>query len=216
MKLARKVSNLLGVAAIVSLVGVGTVTMAAPNSQLQQQIKPGTLSTDVLDASRNPVASPSAALSALNFSFNCQTSTGTLGTNTERLYVSNGGAADGGWNLTMAATGGPATKWVNGANSFSFNNSAAAGCTAGQLTVNPALATVTADHIGGTDTGITKGSSASYVSGTADSVTLMSAGLTASKAWRGYLTGIGLSQAIPAEQTIDTYTINMTLTATAL
>lgn len=209
------------------------VALAASNSNFTQTINTGTLSTDIADASRNSVASPSVAMSAKAFSFDCYAggtaSTGTFGTNGERMYVSNGDAADNGWTLTVAATSGAAATWVNGGSTqrFDFNDPSGttAGCSdgsdaggdtyAGQMTVNPAAGTLTTDCTSCTSTGVSLGSSASFNQGTTDSITLVNAGSTSNDIWRGYLTGVGVSQTIPAEQAADSYTLNLTLTATA-
>ncbi|HUC20867.1 MAG TPA: hypothetical protein VMR98_05230, partial [Candidatus Polarisedimenticolaceae bacterium] len=60
-------------AAILTVVGVPAMAVqAAPTSNLTQSISTGSLLVDILDASLNPVASPSASMSAKNFSFDCQ------------------------------------------------------------------------------------------------------------------------------------------------
>ncbi len=199
------------------------IVLAANNSTFNQTINAGTLSTDILDASRNSVASPSVGMTARNFSFNCQTSTGTFGTNTERIYVINPNAANNGWTLTLAATPGPTAVWTSGGNTFDFNDAAGSGCTdgadadtkAGQLSVDPSVSTLTTDCTSCTTTGVSKGSSSAYVQGTTDSLTLLTAAAASDDAWRGYITGVNLSQTIPAETPTGTYTLNMTLTATA-
>jgi len=147
-----------------------------------------------------------------------------------RLYAINPSAATpNGWNVTMAPTGGATALWQNpgATKKFDFNDPTGsnAGCSdgadtdtfAGQITVNPAAATLTTDCQSCTATGVTKGSSAAFSQGATDSVTLLSASSAANNPWRGYLTGVGLSQTIPAEQAADSsYSINMTLTITAL
>lgn len=207
------------------------VAYAANNSSLSQTINPGTLSTDIMDASRVAVGSPAVAMTAKNFSFDCQTgagaSTGTFGTNTERIYASNGDAADNGWTLTLAATGGATTRWANGGatSHIDFNDptGATAGCTdgadadtsSGQLTVNPSVGTLTTDCGSCTTANISKGASAAFNQGTTDSITVLNAAATSDDIWRGYLTGTTFSQTIPAETPADSFTINLTLTATA-
>lgn len=208
----------------------GAIAFAASTPTLTQTITAGVLSVDILDASRNPVASPAVGMSSKAFTFDCQTganaSTGTLGTNTERVYVINPGGANNGWNLTMAATGGATTTWANGGATrlIDFNDPTAAGCTdgadadtaRGQMTVNPSVGTLTTDCASCTTTGVTKGSSASYSQGVTDSLTVLSAAAGSDDIWRGYLTGTSISQVIPAETAADSYTLNLTLTATAL
>lgn len=190
------------------------VAFAAPASNLTQTINPGTLSADIMDASRNPVANPSVDFSAMNFSFDCETTTGMLGTDSERLYVTNGYYATGGWTLTMAATDGAGAAWQNSddSQSYQYNDSTNGGCDNGQLTVDPSSATVTTDCANCSNATITKGSPTAMTGVTP--ATLMTGGTNAD-GWRGYLTGVTLSQKVPAEQPADSYSIDMTLTATA-
>jgi hypothetical protein len=221
----------LSVALIASLLIMGVLpqgaVFAANNSTFNQTINAGVLSTDILDASGVTVASPAVSMSAKNLSFTCLTggsaSTGTFGTNTERVYVINPGGANNGWTLTLAATSGPTALWTAGGNTFDFNDAGTSGCTdgadsdakAGQLTVDPSASTLTTDCTACVATNVTKGSSTAYLEGTTNSVTLLTATAASDDVWRGYITGAGLSQTIPAETPPGAYTVNMTLTATA-
>lgn len=198
---------------------------AANTPTLNQTINAGVLSTDILDASQVTVASPSFSMSAKTLAFTCQSggsaSTGTLGSGSQRVYVINPGGANNGFTLTIAATSGPTALWTAGGSTFDFNDTNA--CTdgadtdtkAGQLTIDPAVATLAADCTSCVLTNVTKGSSSAFVEGALNSVTLLTASLASDDVWRGYITGAGLSQVIPAEQAAGSYTINMTLTATA-
>jgi len=190
--------------------------MGAATPSLTQTINAGALTTDVLDASRVPVASPSVAMSAANFSFSCQTITGTLGSTSQRLYVIDPSTTNNGWTLSIAATGGAAAKWQNGGatRNYAYNDATGAGCTNGQMTIDPSVGTVTADCVSGTCTGatVTKGTSTAMTAATP--VTLMT-GAAGTNLWRGYLTGASVSQKIPAEQPADSYSLNMTLTVVA-
>jgi len=187
---------------------------AANTPTFNQTINPGTLTTDILDASRNPVASPSFNMSATNLSFECQTSTGALGSDSQRVYVINPGGADNGWTLTMGATDGGAAQWESGSDAFDYNDETGGGCDNGQLTVDPSAGTLTPDCDNCTSTGVSQGSETAF-SSSAASVTLLNASDTSADVWRGYLTDAGLSQEIPAAQAAGTYTLDMTLTATA-
>lgn len=210
----------------------GAITASAATSDdttLSQTINAGALATEIRDENRATVASPSVAMSAITFSFTCQSgggaSTGTLGTNTQRLYVDNPDAADNGWTLAIAATSGATTLWQNtgSTQNFDFNDAGGAGCTdgadadtrPGQLTVNPTAGTLTADCGSCTTANITKGSSTAYVQATTDSITLLTAASTSDDIGRWYFTGVGLSQTIPAEQAATTYTLGQTITVTA-
>ncbi len=214
--------------AIISLFALLFLTVvyvrASSTSEFSQTINAGTLTTDIRDASRNSVANPSVAMSSVTVSFSCQTSSGTFGTNTERIYVDNPGAADNGWTLTVAASSTTAT-WQNasGTLAFDYNDATGSGCSdgtdsdsyAGQLTIDPSGGSITTDCSSCNTTGITLGSSAAFDEGTTDSITLVTAASNSSDVGRWYFTNFSVSQTIPAEQDADTYTIDLTLTVTA-
>lgn len=225
---AKRMSRISAVVvAVVAVVFGGSAAYAVNNSTLTQLINPGVLSTDIVDAGGTTVAAPTVPMNAQNFSFACQTSTSVnpFGTATEQIYVANGDAADSGWTLTVAATGTPTALWQNTGNTqnYDFNDPSGSGCTdggdadtrGGQLTLNPSVGTITPES-GYSNTGITVGSSAAFSQGVTDSITLINAASGSEDIWRGYLTGVGVSQQIPAEQPADTYNLNLTLTATAL
>lgn len=199
--------------AVVFAIVPTTATFAANTTNVTQAINGGVLSADILDASRVTVASPSFAMTTTNFSFSCQTSTGTVGSTSQRLYVINpsGTTSPQSWSLSIAGSG----TWTSGANTYAYNDAAGAGCTNGQLTVNPAVGTVTADCASTACTGavITKGTSTAMTGTTP--VTLLSAPV-GTTIYRGYLTGVSLSQLIPAEKVIGSYSLPMTITATAV
>lgn len=210
--------------------GITLPVYAAPNSNFTQVINPGTLTTDILDSSRSTVASPTVAMSAKSFSFNCQTaaaaSTGALGSDSQRIYVSNPDGADNGWTLTIAATAGASAVWAGaGSNKFDFNDPAGitAGCAdgadsdtqVGQLGINPAAANLITDCTSCALTGISLGAQSAFAQGTTDSITLLNAGASSNDVWRGYVTNIVATQTIPAETPSDTYSLGLTLTATA-
>ncbi len=230
MRLPTKVKASVLVA--FSMLSISSIVFASPITDVTQTINSGVLSTDILDATRAAVALPTFAMSAKSFSFDCyaggSASTGTLGSNTQRLYISNPSGANNGWNLTMAATGGATSTWSNSGatQKFDFNDptGGTAGCSdgadadlfAGQMTVDASAGTLTTDCASCTSTGVTKGSSTAFNQGTTDSITLVSAALASDDVWRGYLTGATISQTIPAEQAADSYSVSLTLTATAL
>ena len=210
------------VAALALVVGGGV--FAADNTDLTQTINAGVLSTTILDENRADVTNPSVAMTALSASFDCETTTGSLGSNTERVYAANPDASDTGFVVSLAATGGTTDTWTDGGtNEYDFNDATTAGCDdgadsdnfAGQLSVDPSVATLTTDYSGSSTTGITQGSSSAFDEGTTDSITLLNAGATSDDVWRGYLTGIDLSQTVPAEQPATSYDINLTLDVVA-
>lgn len=206
----RKAVGALFVSAITAFVIVGAPAAHAAlttNSTLSQSIGSGTLSTSIRDGSGVVVASPSFSLASTTVSTSTQTATGTWGSSTQRITVDNPGGANNGWTLSLAATGGASATWVSGGNTYTFNGSAATG----QLTIDPSVATLTVAT--GTTTGVTKGTSAAFSGATP--ITLLTAAGSSDDIWNGYITGVGVSQTIPASQPAGTYTISLTQTVTA-
>lgn len=179
------------------------------------------LSTDIVDASDASVASPSVAFSAVTSSPSCQTSTGILGTASQKIRVSNFTATPG-WTLSLAATGGSTANWSNGIGSYDFNDITTSGCgeggdsdgLPGRLTVNASGGTLTSEQTC-TTTNITKGSSSSFDEGITNNVTLLNASASANSDCYFDLTNVALSQTIPDILPAGTYSLNLTLTTVA-
>lgn len=190
------------------------VTVSASDPTLNQTINAGTLSANIFQSDNTtPVSSPSVAFPTTGRSFSCQTSTATLGDTNNRVAVTNM-ATNSGWTLSVAATSGASATWASGGDSYDFNDATGSGCTSGQLTVDASASTLTLNcNSACTSSAITKGSSTPFVSGTADSATLMVS--SDGSAWSGYLTGVSLSQKIPASQPAGSYSLPMTITVTA-
>lgn len=177
------------------------------DSTLTQQLNPGTISTSISDESGNLVSSPVFTMSPLVLSTSGQTSTGILGTNGQRIMVDNPGASinGGAWNLSISATNPASDMWNDGnGHTYLYNGTSATG----QLTVNPGTATLVA-NTGGT-AGISLGTSNTF-SGNSP-ITLIDASTSASAFWNGYITGVVMSQSIPAGQPVGNYTLPMTQT----
>lgn len=207
MKITKKMlaTGLVAVAAV--MLPVATYAATTADSQLTQQINAGVLSTSIRDAAGAEVTNPVFAMSPVQASTVQQTATGTFGDNAQRVTVDNPGGANDGWTLTWNATTPGTGTWSSGADNYQYNGTPAQG----QLTVNPAEATLT-PVIGG-NTGVTLGSAASFTGTTP--VTLINAAAASADIWNGYITGVGLSQTIPAGQAIGSYTLDMTQTVTA-
>ena len=202
---------------------------AAATPTLNQTINAGTLATDIRDASRVTVGSPSVAMSAATLSFSCLTGgsrpSGTLGSDSQRVYVDNPDNADNGWTLAIAATSGATAVWTDGgSNTYDFNDAGGSGCTdgadadlvGGQMTIDPASATTTTDYSGSSTTGITLlGSATAFVQATTDSITLVTAANTSADIWRGYFKSYTIYNTIPAEQAAAAYTLGFTITVSA-
>lgn len=210
---------------ILALAGAVSYVSGAATSSFTQTINPGTLAVDIVDGSFVSVGSPSVALSAVNVSFSCQTSTGTFGTATQKIYVSNPDAADNGWTVSLAASA-PTVTWTSAGTPFDFNDPTTAGCTdggdtdtyAGQMTVNPSGGTLaTGQCTGGCNTtNITKGSSNAFNQGTTDSITVLTGASGSSDVGDWTLTGVAISQTIPAEQpAASDYDLDLTLSVVA-
>lgn len=214
----------VAVVALFCAITPAAFVLASGTSNFQQTINSGTLTSDIVDGSYVTVASPSVALSPATFSFGCQTVTGTFGTAGQKIYVVNPDAADNGWTLTLAANA-VSDVWDGAASDYDFNDAAGSGCTdgadadslGGQLSVNASGGTLAAGQCAScATTNISKGGSSAFVSGTTDSITLLTATASSNDVGDWTLTGVSASQSIPAEQgAASDYDINMVLTVTA-
>ncbi len=181
----------------------------------------GSLSLDIVNSGGTPVGSPSVSMLEKYFSFVYQTTTGTLGVTDEKIRVTNT-TASAQWSLSIAATGGSTAYWDGTSSDYDYNDpTASAGdgsdsdLLGGQLTVNPAGATITPQG-GCSATDISQGDSESFNEETANNdIDLATAGASAETSCYWDITGISLSQTIPAEQLASTYTLNMTITLAA-
>lgn len=207
----------ISIIAVVFLLGVG-IAMASDTTQLSQSIS-GTLDVQIVDASGNAVSSPNVAFDAKSFSMTFQTSAATLGTSTERLRVTNPSGTTDTWTLNVAATSGATAIWSNGSSTYDFNDATAgagdgadADSIGGQLTINPSAGTIAG--VSGTATAnVSLGTSDSFVQATTDSIDLVSAAVGAQKPGQWDLTGVSLSQSIPAAQATGSYNLELALTA---
>ncbi|HCP08556.1 MAG TPA: hypothetical protein DIT25_02025, partial [Candidatus Moranbacteria bacterium] len=154
------------------------------------------------------VASPTVSFGAKVFDWIAQSSTGTLGTASQKIRISNTTATPT-WTLSFSATSGPTALWQSGVNNYDFNGASAAG----RLQVNASGATITPQS-GCVSTGLTKGSATYFVQGSQDSINLIIAGSGAQTNCFWDITGITLTQDIPASQPAGSYILGMTLTAT--
>lgn len=182
----------------------------------------GALSFDIVDAAGATVASPNYGFGSMYQTTVCQATTGTMGTATQKIRITNT-AASNGWSASIAASGGPTSMWsrTGGGQNYDYNDPSGspAGCNSGsdgdglvgQLRLNPTAATITPQS-GCTTTGVSKGSSAGFVQTTTDALTLAYASSSAQTGCYWDITGIGMTQQIPANQPSGAYTIDMTMT----
>jgi hypothetical protein len=214
----------LGVMALSTVAGV----YAASTSNFAQTINAGTLSVDIVDAWYVSVWSPSVAMSAKTFSFSCQSggsaSTGTFGTASQVIYIRNPDAADNGWSVSLAASAATAV-WDSAGVDYDFNDAGGSGCTdgadtdslGGQMTVDPSVGTLATGACAScATTSVTRGTSSAFVEGTTNSITLLTGASGSNDIGDWRLTGVAISQTIPAEQpAASDYDINMTLSVVA-
>lgn len=209
MKITKKllVSGLVAFAVVATPAGV--LALDTANSRLSQEIISGALTTSIRDSSGEEVDFPTFHMDPVTASTSVTTSTGTFGDNERRVTVDNPGATSGSWTLTWNATSPGSSTWSSGAAEYAYN-----GVTEGegQLTVDPTVGTLTS--VTGGSAGITTGGVATFTGTTP--ITLLAAGAGASNFWNGYITGIELSQTIPASQPLGTYTLDMTQTVTGV
>lgn len=214
-KETQKISKKWLVSAISLVFLAGTAVYAANTPQFNQAISEGAKSVDVVDGSGNSVASPSVSFSAANFSFSTQDTTGTLGTASEKIRALNPTSGVT-WTVNLAGNATTST-WTTGSQYYDFNDGSGytdggdADSYGGQMTVDPSGGTL-AGVSGCATTNVTKGTSDSFAEGTTNSIDLMSAAAGASTFCRWDLTGVGLTQKMPAGQAAGSYSINMTLT----
>jgi hypothetical protein len=209
---------------IVSTAGTYSASASAGNAAWRGQIvafralaSSPALEADFVDASGASVSNPSVTLSPVSTAFTCQSASGTIGTSSQKIHVSNS-TDNPSWTLSIAATGGPSATWTDPGppvHSYKFNDTSGSGCTNGQMTMSASFSTITASSGCSATSSIQKGPGTSFESGLTDDVTLLSAGTLADIDCSWDQTGIVFSQKIPAGQPNGTYSLNMTLTITA-
>lgn len=219
----------------ISLLGVGILRnkqflykiLASPITNFSQTINAGTLSVDIVDDSYDSVSSPSVSMSAVTFSFACQEATGTFGTSTERIYVQNPDAADGGWTVSLAGSS-PTAVWASAGTSFDFNEAGSSGCIddgvttdadnyGGQMSVDPSAGILNVGQCSScVVTNVSKGSSNAFVQGSVNTITILDAAAGSDDIGDWYLTDVDIVQKVPAEQPVASdYNINMVLSIVA-
>ena len=223
--LLRKVNIATATVLLTSLALTSVVWVyAASTSNFTLTVNAGTLSVDIVDAGYVSVGSPSVALGAVTAGFWCQSASGTLGTASQVIYVKNPDAADNGWTVSLAGSATTAV-WDSAGTDIDFNDAGGSGCTdggdadsvGGQMTVDPSGGTLATGQCSGcATTNITKGTSASFIEGSTNSITVLTGASGSNDFGDWKLTGVAISQTVPAEQWAATdYDIDMTLSILA-
>lgn len=219
----KKSLFILTIATAVMVQFQALLVFASSATTFSQTISDGSLSVDIVDGSAVTVGSPAVAFGGLTFSFSSQTATGTLGAASQKIRVFNP-TSTATWSVSMAATSGATALWTTGSVTYDFNDSNTDGTDdadtdtkGGRLTVDPSVATVAGVPDNSTcspSTGITKGSSSSFkeVATAVTSITLLSGGASATTYCRWDMTGVSLSQVVPASQVSGTYSLSFTIT----
>lgn len=189
---------------------------AATTPQLNQTISDGARSVDIVDAGGSPVASPTANFGALTFSFDTQDATSTgIFTASQKIRVSNP-TSTATWSVNIAGSA-PTALWTAGGNTYDFNDSsgytdgADTDSKGGQMTIDPSGATI-AGVSGCSTSNVTAGASDSFIETTNNSIDLFSGASGAATYCRWDLTGVNLTQKIPAGQPSGSYALSMTIT----
>lgn len=193
----------------------GVQVYASNQSQFSQAISAGSLGVDIVDAGGSSVSSPAVSFGAKAFSFDTQDATATFGTASEKVRASNP-TSTAAWTVNLAGNA-TTDSWTSGSNHYDFNDTS--GYTdgvdtdsyGGQMTVDPSAGTL-AGISGCATTNVSKGTSDSFVEGSANSIDIMSAATGASTFCRWDLTGVGLTQKIPSSQASGSYSLTMVLT----
>ncbi len=185
----------------------------------------GVLSNDIVDGSGASIATPSLSLNSLGYPFDCNQSTGTLGTASQKLRVSNM-TSNPTWTTSITATSGSTALWANGGNTqqFDYNDvsGSPAGCSdggdadtkAGKLRVEPSSATIT-PLSGCSASNISLGSNQDFTEGSINTITLATGTSSADVECYWDLTNIILKQYVPIGQSPDNYLLNLTITTVA-
>ncbi len=220
-KLEKSLSLGLKLSSLFLLLQVG-IAYAANTVSLSQTISDGVQAVDFVDSDGASVGSPSVSFAGLTFSSTYQTGTGTMGTASQKIRVSNP-TSDATWTVSIAATSGTTALWTTGSVTYDFNDSGTTGTDdadtdtkGGRLTINPSVATVAGipdDDTCSPSTGITKGSSAAFqeVATQVSSITLLTGGSSATTYCSWDMTDISLSQVVPGRQPSGTYSLGFTV-----
>ncbi len=187
----------------------------------------GPLEVTIVDDTGNPVASPTLDFNTIETGFTCQTVNATLGTTTQKIRVTNN-SANPNWVLNLAALLGNTAVWESLLlHKYDYNDPAGspAGCSdggdtdnlAGQMSINLANVVISPSPTPGcTTNGVNIGSSSSFNENVVDSISLVNASAAADVLCYWDITGIEVTQIIPAEQKAGSYTLQMDLNAVSI
>lgn len=183
----------------------GVVFAATKSATFTLKINPGILTVDIKNTSGVSVESPSIAFEAVNASGDENTTTATLGTTDQYIYIENLDDETTSHGFSLTLDGNESAKWISGTDSFSYNKA------------DDGLLSLITDNVV-----ITPLSQASKTIGTLskgdsnqdftnNSVRLIETSTRSNGAWG--ITNFELKQTIPAYQASGNYSLNLTLSA---
>ena len=181
----------------------------------------GSLDIRFADTADATLTNPTTVFSAAMTGKTASTTTAKLSnSSSQQLEVANSLSTTG-WSVSLAATGGPTTKWTQtgGAANYAFNSTNA---DQGQLSVDLSSSAFTVSGstpLGQacTTAGLSYGAGGAFVAGTAsaNAITLVTASSSSGLTCLFKLQTISLKQTIPAYQKPGTYTLPVTVTVVA-
>ena len=218
-KLIGQITLLLGFFLFLTAVQV----IASSTTTMSQTISGTSKSVDIVNASGTAVGSPAITFGAIDYSFSTQDATGTLGVSAQRIRAYNPTSATT-FTVSIAGVGGTAAVWTDGGSlTYDFNDGSgytdgadATDTVGGQLTIDADNASVTLEGVSPCSAdNASKGTEASFVQGTTDSIDLITTSANATNTycrWDYY--GAPMTQKIPAGQAGGTYTLSLILSIT--
>ncbi len=127
----KNFKSLAGVSVMAVSLGSVAGVYAADSTQLSVEVTPGTLTVDITDGTGATVASPAITMSGTTAAFSDQTSTGTLGTASEQIVVSNPTDTEA-WDVTIAATEGATySRWMGAVTADPLTSASGTGTVSG-------------------------------------------------------------------------------------
>lgn len=173
---------------------------------LALQVSEGVISVDIVNALGDIVETPKVLMSPISYKFDSQVTSGTLGTNSEKIRLSNPTGVSS-WSVSIAASEGENAQWKDDqGHTINYNT------TQTSMSINPSSGVITKVD-GGEITGLSLGSQASFSQGNVSSITLFSANENAQSFSQFDLENIIIQQIIPPKQPSGNYEFNFTITA---
>ena len=178
----------------------------------------GDLSVDIVDDSVMSISSPVIDFGEMSFSHSSVETTSTFGTDDFSILIENQ-TPDSQWTLYLSAES-PDSLWEGENYSLDFNDVDGAtdgldvDTAGGQMTIDPSVATIT-PSTGCSSDALSLGSEASFSEGVIDSISILSAASSAEIDCSWEITGIQITQMVPANQYSDDYSLGLVLTAVA-